>query len=97
TLNNSAEHKFAASQATPGYSFSMETRQLGGLTVPMLSFGCGTFGGTTPTFKAWGDSDAEEATRLVDICLDAGICMFDSADIYSAGMSETILGQAVKG
>jgi len=48
-------------------------------------------------FKAWGDSSAAEAARLVDICLDAGICMFDSADIYSAGMSETILGQAVKG
>jgi len=75
----------------------METRQLGGLTVPVLSFGTGTFGGNTPVFKAWGDSSAAEATRLVDICLDAGICMFDSADIYSAGMSETILGQAVAG
>src|SRR6188768_1986876 len=75
----------------------METRQLGGLTVPVLSLGTGTFGGTSPVFKAWGDSNAAEATRLVDICLDAGIRMFDSADIYSAGMSETILGQAVKG
>jgi len=75
----------------------METRQLGGLTVPVLSFGTGTFGGSTPTFKAWGDSSVGEATRLVDICLDAGICMFDSADVYSAGMSETILGQAVAG
>jgi len=75
----------------------METRQLGGLTVPVLSLGTGTFGGTSPVFKAWGDSNASEATRLVDICLDAGIRMFDSADIYSAGMSETILGQAVKG
>jgi aryl-alcohol dehydrogenase-like predicted oxidoreductase len=75
----------------------METRQLGGLTVPVLSFGTGTFGGSTPTFKAWGDSSATEATRLVDICLDAGICMFDSGDVYSAGMSETILGQAVAG
>src|SRR5712671_1513089 len=75
----------------------METRQLGGLTVPVLSFGAGTFGGSTPVFKAWGDSNAAEATRLVDICLDAGVCMFDSADIYSAGMSEAILGQAVAG
>src|SRR6186713_2363529 len=75
----------------------METRQLGGLTVPVLSLGTGTFGGTTPAFKAWGDSNTAEATRLIDICLDAGIRMFDSADIYSAGMSETILGQAVKG
>lgn len=75
----------------------METRQLGGLTVPVLSLGTGTFGGTTPVFKAWGDSNAAEATRLVDICMEAGVCMFDSADIYSSGMSETILGQAVKG
>jgi aryl-alcohol dehydrogenase-like predicted oxidoreductase len=75
----------------------METRQLGGLTVPVLSLGTGTFGGSNPVFKAWGDSDTAEATRLVDICLDAGLCMFDSADIYSDGMSETILGQAVKG
>jgi len=48
-------------------------------------------------FKAWGDSNTAEATRLVDICLDAGLCMFDSADVYSNGLSETILGQAVAG
>jgi len=75
----------------------MEFRQLGGLTVPILSLGTGTFGGANEVFKAWGDSDVKEATRLVDICLDAGVVMFDSADIYSAGMSEEILGQAVKG
>jgi aryl-alcohol dehydrogenase-like predicted oxidoreductase len=75
----------------------MEFRQLGGLTVPVLSLGTGTFGGANEVFKAWGDSDVKEATRLVDICLDAGVSMFDSADIYSAGMSEEILGQAVKG
>jgi aryl-alcohol dehydrogenase-like predicted oxidoreductase len=75
----------------------METRQLGGLTVPVLSLGTGTFGGATDAFKAWGDTDVKEATRLIDICLDAGVCMFDTADIYSAGVSETILGQAVKG
>ncbi len=75
----------------------METRQLGGLTVPLFSLGTGTFGGANEVFKAWGSSDVAEATRLVDICLDAGVSMFDSADIYSAGMSEEILGQAVKG
>jgi aryl-alcohol dehydrogenase-like predicted oxidoreductase len=75
----------------------MEFRQLGGLTVPLLSLGTGTFGGANEVFKAWGDSDVTEATRLVDICLDAGVSMFDSADIYSAGVSEQILGQAVKG
>ena len=63
----------------------MEFRQLGysGLKVPVLSFGTGTFGGGGELFKAWGASDVAEATRLVDICLDAGLNMFDSADIYS--------------
>jgi aryl-alcohol dehydrogenase-like predicted oxidoreductase len=75
----------------------MQFRQLGGLTFPVLSLGAGTFGGTNPFFKAWGTSDVTEATRLVDICLDAGVSMFDSADIYSDGQSEEILGQAVKG
>lgn len=77
----------------------MEYRQLGasGFKVPVLSFGTGTFGGGGELFKAWGSSDVKEATRLVDICLDAGLTMFDSADIYSAGMAEEILGQAIKG
>src|SRR5687768_17945173 len=77
----------------------MEFRQLGGsgLTVPVLSFGTGTFGGTSEFFKAWGDSDVREATRLVDICLDSGLTMFDSADVYSGGRAEEILGQAIKG
>lgn len=77
----------------------MEYRQLGGsgLTVPVLSLGTGTFGGGGGMFKAWGDSDVAEATRLVDICLEAGLTMFDSADVYSQGMAEEILGQAVKG
>jgi len=77
----------------------MEFRQLGnsGFKVPVLSFGTGTFGGGGELFKAWGDTDVAEAKRLVDICLDAGLTMFDTADIYSAGMSEEILGQAIKG
>jgi len=77
----------------------MEYRLLGGsgFKVPALSFGTGTFGGGTEFFKAWGTSDVAEATRLVDVCLDAGLTMFDSADIYSAGMAEEILGQAIKG
>jgi aryl-alcohol dehydrogenase-like predicted oxidoreductase len=77
----------------------MEYRQLGGsgLKVPVLSFGTGTFGGGTELFKAWGSSDVAEATRLVDVCLDAGLNLFDSADIYSNGMAEEILGQAIKG
>ena len=75
----------------------MEFRQLGrsGLKVPVLSFGTGTFGGGNEFFKAWGASDVAEATRLVDICLDAGVNLFDTADIYSDGLSETILGKAV--
>jgi aryl-alcohol dehydrogenase-like predicted oxidoreductase len=65
--------------------------------VPALSFGTGTFGGKGEFFGAWGTTDAAEATRLVDICLDAGLAMFDSADIYSAGAAEEVLGEAIKG
>ena len=77
----------------------MEYRQLGasGLMVPALSLGTGTFGGGNEFFKAWGTSDVAEARRLVDICLEAGLNMFDSADGYSNGMAEEILGQAVRG
>ncbi|MEU0194128.1 aldo/keto reductase [Streptomyces afghaniensis] len=77
----------------------MEHRRLGasGLMVPALSFGAGTFGGRGPLFGAWGTTDAQEARRLVDICLDAGITMFDTADVYSAGASEEVLGEAIKG
>lgn len=77
----------------------MEYRQLGasGFKVPVLSFGTGTFGGQGELFKAWGATDVAEATRLVDVCLEAGLSMFDSADIYSNGMAEEILGQAIKG
>lgn len=77
----------------------MEYRNLGasGLRVPVLSFGTGTFGGQGPLFSAWGRSDADEARRLVDICLEAGVNLFDSADVYSSGASEEILGAAIKG
>jgi aryl-alcohol dehydrogenase-like predicted oxidoreductase len=77
----------------------MEYRRLGasGFTVPVLSYGCGTFGGKGEFFKAWGATDESGARRLVDICLEAGVSMFDSADIYSAGESERILGTAIKG
>jgi aryl-alcohol dehydrogenase-like predicted oxidoreductase len=77
----------------------MEFRQLGGsgLKVPVLSFGTGTFGGTTDFFRAWGASDVTEATRLVSICLEAGVNLFDTADVYSDGVSEEILGKAIAG
>lgn len=77
----------------------MEYRQLGGsgFSVPVLSLGTGTFGGQGEFFKAWGGSDVAEATRLVDICLEAGLNMFDSADGYSGGAAEEILGQAIRG
>ncbi len=68
-----------------------------GFKVPALSFGTGTFGGRGKFFEAWGSSDSEEATRLVDICLDAGLTMFDSADVYSSGLAEEILGKAIAG
>ena len=77
----------------------MEHRQLGrsGLKVPALSLGTGTFGGSNEFFKRWGQTDVDEAKRLVDICLDAGLNFFDTADIYSDGASEEILGAALKG
>ncbi|MCR4267402.1 aldo/keto reductase [Nitratireductor sp. ZSWI3] len=77
----------------------MEYRRLGasGLNVPVLSFGTGTFGGTGPLFGAWGNTDAREARRLIDICLEAGLNLFDTADVYSDGASESVLGEAVKG
>jgi aryl-alcohol dehydrogenase-like predicted oxidoreductase len=77
----------------------MEHRRLGnsGFMVPVLTLGTGTFGGSNDFFKAWGATDVAEASRLIDICLEAGLSMFDSADVYSGGMAEEILGAAVKG
>jgi aryl-alcohol dehydrogenase-like predicted oxidoreductase len=77
----------------------MEYRQLGGsgFKVPVLSLGTGTFGGSNEFFKGFGTSGVEEATRLVDTCLDAGVNMFDSADVYSDGLAEEILGRAIAG
>lgn len=77
----------------------MEYRQLGsaGLRVPVLSFGTATFGGGSDFFKAWGSTQVEEATRLVNLCLDAGVNLFDTANVYSKGISEEILGKAIVG
>ncbi|PUZ22616.1 aldo/keto reductase [Chitinophaga parva] len=77
----------------------MEYRQLGasGLMVPVLSFGTATFGGGNEFFKAWGNTQLEEARELVKLCMDAGVNFFDTANVYSAGRSEEILGQALKG
>src|SRR4051812_19654416 len=77
----------------------MEYRRLGhsGIRVPVLSFGTGTFGGTNEFFKAWGSTDVKEATRLIDLCLEAGVNLFDTANVYSGGAAEEILGQALKG
>jgi aryl-alcohol dehydrogenase-like predicted oxidoreductase len=77
----------------------MEFRTLGlsGLKVPVLSLGTGTFSGANEFFRAWGNSGVDEATRLVDVCLEAGVNMFDTADIYSDGESEKVLGAAIAG
>ncbi len=77
----------------------MEHRRLGhsGFMVPVLTLGTGTFGGGNDFFRAWGNTDAEGARRLIDICLEAGLTMFDTADVYSNGLAEEILGAAVKG
>jgi aryl-alcohol dehydrogenase-like predicted oxidoreductase len=77
----------------------MEYRQLGGsgLIVPVLTLGTGTFGGGGDFFKHWGAVGVPEATRLVDVSVDAGLNMFDSADVYSNGLAEEILGKAIAG
>ena len=77
----------------------MEYRYLGGsgFRVPVLSFGTATFGGKGEFFKAWSTTDVKAASHLVDLCLDCGLTMFDSADIYSGGAAEEILGEAING
>jgi len=77
----------------------MDYRQLGhsGLKVSSLSFGAGTFGGKGDFFQAWGQTDVQEAKRIVDVCLDAGVNLFDTADISSSGASEEVLGAAIEG
>jgi len=77
----------------------MEYRQLGhsGLKVSALSFGAGTFGGGTEFFRAWGTTRGDEATRIVDLCLDAGVNLFDVADVYSNGLAEEVLGKSIAG
>ncbi len=77
----------------------MEFRTLGrsGLKVPVLSLGTATFGAGSEVFRAIGDSNVAEAIRLVDICLEAGVNMFDTANIYHEGLSEEVLGQAIAG
>lgn len=77
----------------------MEYRQLGasGLHVPVLGFGTATFGGSNEFFKAWGDTQVDEAKQLIDLCMEAGVNLFDTADIYSDGMAEEILGKAISG
>lgn len=77
----------------------MEYRYLGrsGLRVPVLTLGTGTFGGSNEFFKSWGSTGSDEARKLVDICLEHGLNMFDTADIYSDGMSEEVLGAAIQG
>jgi aryl-alcohol dehydrogenase-like predicted oxidoreductase len=76
----------------------MEFRQLGksGLKVPVLCFGTATFGGGNEFFRAWGATDVAEATRLIDQCMEAEVNFFDTADVYSDGLSEQILGQAIQ-
>lgn len=75
----------------------MEYRQLGnsGLRVPVMSFGTATFGGGNDFFKAWGNTQVEEAKALVDLCLENGINLFDTSNVYSNGAAETILGKAL--
>jgi aryl-alcohol dehydrogenase-like predicted oxidoreductase len=78
---------------------AMDYRYLGnsGFRVSALGFGAGTFGGKGPLFSAWGNTDVQEARRLIDVSLEAGLNFFDTADVYSDGASESILGAAIQG
>ncbi len=86
-------------QLISAHPFGMEYRQLGysGLKVSALSFGAATFGGGTDFFRAWGETDVRDASRLIAICMDAGVNLLDTADVYSNGVSEEILGKAIAG
>ena len=77
----------------------MEYRKLGysGLKVPVLSLGVATFGGGNEFFKNWGETQVDEARRLVEVCLEYGANLLDTANIYSHGLSEEILGKAMEG
>ena len=83
----------------PTFLREMDYRLLGGsgLKVSSLCFGLSTFGGGTEFFRAWGSTGVEEGKRLVGLCLDAGINVFDTADVYSNGLSEEVFGQANQG
>jgi aryl-alcohol dehydrogenase-like predicted oxidoreductase len=76
----------------------MEYRLLGrsGLKISALTLGTMTFGGRD-RFANVGSTDVAGATRQVDMCLDRGVNFIDTADVYSAGESEEILGEAIKG
>src|ERR1051325_10839180 len=89
----------AGQSSSRSRSDAMEYRYLGasGFKVSALGFGAGTFGGKGAFFSAWGDTDVAQARRIIDMCLDAGVSFFDTADIYSDGESERILGAAIEG
>jgi aryl-alcohol dehydrogenase-like predicted oxidoreductase len=76
----------------------MEFRALGrsGLRVSVLTMGTMTFGGTGG-FANVGSTDVDEARRQVDMCLDAGVNLIDTADVYSSGLSEQIVGEVLRG
>ena len=80
----------------------MEARRLGrsNLDVSPLGLGCWAIGGPTQyqgNQFGWGEIDEAEAVRAIHVALDAGITLFDTADIYGTGHSERILGQALVG
>lgn len=75
----------------------MDYRRIGGsgLQAPVLSFGTATFGGGDEFFRKWGTTNVAEARQLLDACFDAGVNFFDTADVYSSGAAEEILGEAL--
>jgi aryl-alcohol dehydrogenase-like predicted oxidoreductase len=77
----------------------MEYRFLGksGVKVSVLGLGAATFGGGNEFFRAWGQVDDSGASRMLDMCLDAGVNLIDVANNYSSGLAEEVLGKALKG
>jgi aryl-alcohol dehydrogenase-like predicted oxidoreductase len=75
----------------------VEHRILGrsGFKVPVVGFGTATFGGSDEMFRIWGSTGVEEASTLIETCLDAGVNFFDTADFYSGGLAEEILAKAL--
>lgn len=76
----------------------MQYRYLGnsGQIIPNMMLGTATFGGSTEIFRKWGSTQLQSAKELIKVCMEAGCNAFDTADCYSLGDAERILGEALR-